>query len=102
MEERWRAESSPVFRVIWEQDVDLDAFDSTAADMPAPVRAVMDGSVAIVRRRKKDGTLYGPDAAIARRWLRNWPRLDSGACAPVPPLEAVAPDCGPWRSALPR
>lgn len=65
MEERWRAESSPVFRAIWGQDVDLDAFDSTAADMPAPVRAVMDGSVAIVRRRKKDGTLYGPDAAIA-------------------------------------
>lgn len=35
MEERWRVESSPVHRAIWEHGVGLEAFDSAALELGA-------------------------------------------------------------------
>ena len=63
--DRSKVESSPVHRVIWDHGAGLDAFDSAAPDLPASVRAVMDQSLAVVRRHKEARSLYGPDGAIA-------------------------------------
>ncbi len=66
-EERWQVERSPVHRAMWEHDASIEAFDSAALQLPTPVRAVMDRSLAIARRHKQAGSLYGPDSAIAPR-----------------------------------
>ena len=64
MEQRWKVESSPVHHAIWRHG-GVEAFDSSAPDLPGPVRAVMDRSLAAVRRHKQAGTRYGPDGIIA-------------------------------------
>jgi alkylation response protein AidB-like acyl-CoA dehydrogenase len=64
MQERWKVESSPVHRAIWKHG-GIDMFDSALPDLPASVRAVMDRSLAVVRRHKQAGSRYGPDGIIA-------------------------------------
>lgn len=63
--ERWKVESSPIHRAIWEYGVDAGVFDSRALEVPATVRAVMDRSLAVVRRHKAERTLYGADGTVA-------------------------------------
>ena len=65
MEERWRLESSPVHRAIWERGVDLESFDSAVLSFRASVRAAMDQCLTIVRRHKQNRSLYGPDGTVA-------------------------------------
>jgi alkylation response protein AidB-like acyl-CoA dehydrogenase len=64
MEERWKVESSPVHQAIWKHG-GVELFDSLPLDLPGSVRAVMDRSLAVVRRHKQAGSRYGPDGIIA-------------------------------------
>lgn len=64
MEDRWKVESSPVHQAIWRHG-GIEAFDSADPDVPGSVRAVMDRSLATVRRHKQARTRYGPDGIIA-------------------------------------
>jgi hypothetical protein len=64
MEQRWKVESSPVHQAIWRHG-GVEAFDSEPPGLPASIRAVMDRSLAAVRRHKQAGTRYGPDGIIA-------------------------------------
>lgn len=63
MEDRWKVENSPVHQAIWRHG-GIEAFDSSAPEVPGCVRAVMDRSLAAVRRHKQAGTRYGPDGII--------------------------------------
>lgn len=65
MEERWRVESSPIHRAIWERSVGVEAFDSAALELSQRVRTVIDRSLGIVRRHKETRSLYGPDGVVA-------------------------------------
>lgn len=62
----WEVESSPVHRAIWERGVGLEAFDSAAMELPASVRAVMERSLAVVRRYKENRSLYGTDGSVTQ------------------------------------
>jgi alkylation response protein AidB-like acyl-CoA dehydrogenase/antitoxin component of RelBE/YafQ-DinJ toxin-antitoxin module len=64
MEQRWKVESSPVHQSIWRHG-GVEAFDSSDPDVPGSIRAVMERSLAAVRRHKQAGTRYGPDGIIA-------------------------------------
>lgn len=63
--ERWKVESSPTHRAIWEHGVDLGVFDSRAPELPASLRAVMDQSLAVVRRHQEARSRYGADGTVA-------------------------------------
>ena len=64
MEERWKVESSPVHQAIWKRQ-GVEVFNSPPLDLPGPVGAVMDRSLAAVRRHRQAGTRYGADGFIA-------------------------------------
>ncbi len=65
MEERGDIASSPVHRAVWAHDVAPETFDSAAPAVAPTVRAVMDASLAVVRRHREARSLYGPDGVIA-------------------------------------
>ncbi len=65
MEERGDVASSPVHRAVWAHDVAPETFDSVTPAVAPTVRAVMDASLAVVRRHREARSLYGPDGAIA-------------------------------------
>ena len=64
MEERWKVEGSPVHQAIWKRQ-GVEVFNSPPLDLPGPVGAVMDRSLAAVRRHRQAGTRYGADGFIA-------------------------------------
>ena len=65
MEERGDVASSPVHRAVWAHDVAPETFDSVTPAVAPTVRAVMDASLAVVRRHREARSLYGPDGVIA-------------------------------------
>ena len=65
MEERGDVASSPVHRAVWAHDVAPQTFDSVTPAVAPTVRAVMDASLAVVRRHREARSLYGSDGVIA-------------------------------------
>lgn len=63
--DRGSLEASPAYRVVWEPAAPVDLFDPAPVATPAAVRAVMDGSLAVVRRHADAGTLYDRDGVVA-------------------------------------
>jgi alkylation response protein AidB-like acyl-CoA dehydrogenase len=57
--------NSPAHRAIWERGVPVDLFQSDPISTPPPVRAVMDASLAEVRRHRDAGTLRNDEGKIA-------------------------------------
>jgi alkylation response protein AidB-like acyl-CoA dehydrogenase len=62
---RYQTANSPVHRAVWDRGVPVDLFDLDAAATPADVQRVMDESLAIVRRRRGEGTLFDSQRKIA-------------------------------------
>ena len=57
MEEREDVASSPVHRAVWAHDVAPETFDSVTPAVAPTVRAVMDASLAVVRRHREARSL---------------------------------------------
>jgi alkylation response protein AidB-like acyl-CoA dehydrogenase len=66
---QYQTVNSPVHRAVWDRGVPVELFISTTEDTSADVRRVMEDSLAIVRRRRQDGTLIGQDNKIREETL---------------------------------
>ena len=64
-----RRTASPLHRAVWDDAYPVAEFDSADSDPPADVRAVMDASLAVVRRHRDAGTLLDEHRKIRNEVL---------------------------------
>ncbi len=57
--------NSPVHRAVWERGVPVELFEAAEEQTPPHVKAVMDDSLAVVRRHRQAGTLMNDDRKIS-------------------------------------
>ena len=57
--------ASPLHRIVWDRDFDVADFAGGVPGPPPDVRAVMDASLAVVRRHKAAGTLLDEHRKVA-------------------------------------
>jgi alkylation response protein AidB-like acyl-CoA dehydrogenase len=62
---QYQTANSPVHRAVWDRSVPVELFDLAPAATPPEVQKVMDDSLAIVRRRRGEGTLVDSQQKIA-------------------------------------
>ncbi|MCA9051203.1 MAG: acyl-CoA dehydrogenase family protein, partial [Planctomycetaceae bacterium] len=62
--ERHRTTASPVHRAVWEQRVPAELFRMETSPVADDVRRVTDQSLAVVRRHRREGTLYDADGKL--------------------------------------
>lgn len=55
---RMKLEESPLHRAVWDRAIPWHVFSAPTVGMPADVRAILDASIGIVRRRRNAGVLY--------------------------------------------
>jgi len=69
-ERRMALESSPIHRAVWETQVPIELFTAEPVVMLPEVRARLDRSIEVVRRRRLAGTLYDSRGVISDVTLR--------------------------------
>ncbi|HTU27207.1 MAG TPA: acyl-CoA dehydrogenase family protein [Pirellulales bacterium] len=62
---RYQTGSSPVHRAVWDRPLPVDLFTSTRPPAPPDVLKVMDDSIEVVTRHRRDGTLFDNAGKIA-------------------------------------
>src|SRR5262245_36949141 len=70
-EQRHRTSHSPVHRAVWDGKVPLDLFAPPPLPASEPCDAAMEKSLAIARRHRDAGTLFGPDNKLNEQLLRD-------------------------------
>src|SRR5260370_39347020 len=58
---QYQTVNSPIHKAIWEGKVPLDLFAPPPLPATAPCDAAMEKALALVRRRREQGTLYNQD-----------------------------------------
>src|SRR3954454_13096220 len=62
--------NSPVHKAVWDGRTPLDLFTPPVLDASADCDTAMDRSLAVVRRRKEDGTLYNDRGKLSEETFR--------------------------------
>jgi alkylation response protein AidB-like acyl-CoA dehydrogenase len=62
---QYQTVNSPAHRAVWDRGVPAELFGSEPVETPADVQAVMDASIAVVRRHRDAGTLQNAEGKIA-------------------------------------
>lgn len=62
---QYQTASSPVHRAVWDRTLPVDLFLSRSATAPPDVEKVMQDSLAVMRRRREQGTILNADGKIA-------------------------------------
>src|SRR5437870_7844615 len=62
---QYQTVNSPIHKAIWEGKVPLDLFAPPPLPATAPCDAAMEKSLALVRRRRDQGTLYNQDQKLS-------------------------------------
>src|SRR5437868_6651707 len=62
---QYQTVNSPIHKAIWEGKVPLDLFAPPPLPATAPCDAAMDKSLALIRRRRDQGTLFNQDQKIS-------------------------------------
>ncbi|MBI1913183.1 MAG: acyl-CoA/acyl-ACP dehydrogenase [Planctomycetes bacterium] len=70
-EQRYRTSNSPVHRAVWDGKVPLDLFSPPPLPGSEPCDAAMEKSLAVARRHREAGTLFGPDGKLNEQLLRD-------------------------------
>jgi alkylation response protein AidB-like acyl-CoA dehydrogenase len=68
---RYQTAHSPIHRAIWEHQLPVDLFQSSAPEVPEDCRRAMDESIAVVRRHIAAGTLFDENRKIADHVLKD-------------------------------
>ncbi|HEX6962856.1 MAG TPA: acyl-CoA dehydrogenase family protein, partial [Lacipirellula sp.] len=66
---QYQTVNSPAHRAVWDRGVPVELFRSEPVKTPPHVQAVMDASLAVVRRHRDAGTLHNADGKIDDRVL---------------------------------
>ncbi len=66
---QYQTVNSPAHRAVWDRGVPVELFQSEPVATPPAVQAVMDASIAVVRRHRDAGTLHNSEAKIADQVL---------------------------------
>src|SRR5687768_17522290 len=62
---QYQTVNSPAHRAVWDRGVPVELFQSELVATPPHVQAVMDASLAVVRRHRDAGTLHNAEGKIA-------------------------------------
>lgn len=68
-EVRRQTTASPIHRAVWEGTLPVDQFVAPPITTPAPAQRVMNDSLAVVERRRREGNLLGSDSKLTPQTL---------------------------------
>jgi alkylation response protein AidB-like acyl-CoA dehydrogenase len=68
---QYQTVNSPAHRAVWDRGLPLELFCSIPAEAPADVRKVMDDSIAVVHRHRRQGSLLNDERKIANQVLED-------------------------------
>ena len=66
---QYQTVNSPVHRAIWDKGVPIDLFTAKDVQTPSDVAAVMDGSIEVVRKHRRGGTILDNDGKVSNEVL---------------------------------
>ena len=70
-EQRYRTSHSPIHRAVWDGKAPLDLFAPPPLPVTESCDAAMEKSLAVTRRHREQGSLYGPDGKLHPDLLRD-------------------------------